>query len=575
MDGMGRSLGGIAGVLGLGLLVVLAAPVLALVPAMVVDRGVEGPARVSAFPAALVVLDPLVWRRVRNSVAVALAVTVGSLGLGTGLGMLLGRRRFWGRRSLSWVALAPMAVSPIWLAPGVVDWIGGDSSWSWLAARSWLGQPGDDWARWLALVWVGLVGGSPLVILATLDGLRRVDPAWADAARVVGAGRRRVWLDVTWPTLRPELGQVGAAIFTWVLVEPAGPTILGLRRTLVVELADAAFRFDEPNRAATLAALVVAIAVVGRSLLRRWGGPCSGPTTPVASSRNEPRAGLRLGGIAVGLLVLWAVFALGPAVTCGRRLVAAAMGEHPPTWATARLILDATITPEATRWALNSTTTALLAVGFDLLLLVLLRKGATRGTSFSGRWIAAIPPLALAVGALAVPSLLAVWADTTGWLNLAGGLRAVRTELSPGRSPGFLLILVLAATRLPALARGTAHDDQPAPPAPTDAALLVGASAREASRVGGSRHGSLGIRPGFVAWTWASTDLGSAWILTTLDERRTLAPAALDLIGGGTGPFDSRLLGLFVVMTLIRLAGLALVVGSTRSRRGPGWTSLV
>ncbi len=179
------------------------------------------------------------------------------------------------------------------------------------------------------------------------------------------------------------------------------------------------------------------------------------------------------------------------------------------------------------------------------------------------------------MGALAVPSLLAISADTTGWPNLAGWLRAVRLELSPGRSPGVLLILVLAATRLPALARVTAHDDQPAPPAPTDAALLVGASAREASRLGGGSHRLLGFRPGFVAWTWASTDLGSAWILTTLDERRTLAPAALDLIGSGAGPFDARLLGLFAVLTLIRLAGLALVVGSSRSRHRLGWTSLV
>ncbi len=71
---------------------------------MVVDRGGDGAPRLSAFPAALVVLDPLVWRCVRNSVAVASAVTVGSLVVGTGLGMLLGRRRFWGRWLLGGLA---------------------------------------------------------------------------------------------------------------------------------------------------------------------------------------------------------------------------------------------------------------------------------------------------------------------------------------------------------------------------------------------------------------------------------------------------------------------------------------
>ena len=165
-----------------------------------------------------------------------------------------------------WAGGPPLAISPIWV---VREWSAGLAASragpGWRRGRSSASR-GDDWARWGALVWSGLAGATPLVILATRAGLDRVDPTWADAARVVGAGRWRVWLDVTWPTLRPELGRVGGMIFTLALVEPAGPTILGLRRTLAIELTDAALRFPEPNRAAALAAIACLVAVLGRGL---------------------------------------------------------------------------------------------------------------------------------------------------------------------------------------------------------------------------------------------------------------------------------------------------------------------
>ena len=116
---MGRGLGGLARGLAGGLVLVLLAPLVALGPAMILDRGPDGVARASAFPAALVVLDPLVWRGVRNSVAVAVMVTTGSLALGLALGTIAGRRRFWGRWVLGRLAILPLAIGPIWLTPGV------------------------------------------------------------------------------------------------------------------------------------------------------------------------------------------------------------------------------------------------------------------------------------------------------------------------------------------------------------------------------------------------------------------------------------------------------------------------
>ena len=550
--------------LGGGLLVVLLAPLLALGPALVLDRGGDGVPRLSAFPAALVVLDPLVWRCVRNSAAIAGVVTVGSLGIGTGLGMILGRRRFWGRWLLRRLAFLPLAFGPIWMTPGVVAWVGGEAGWEWLGARTFLGQPGDEWARWLALAWVEIAVGTPLAILAILAGLARVDPAWADAARVVGAGRWLVWRDVTWPTLRPGLARAGATIFALAVVEPAGPTILGLRRTLAVELADAAFRFPEPNRAATLAVIAIGLALGARNLLLRWGGPSYAIDHAGADLPPEPRAGYRLGGLATLTSLGWTVLAAGPALAFGRRLGRAALEGQPATWPVLRSILEGWNTVEMATWAGNSATAATLAVGVGLICL----RGMAGGARRSADWFAVLPPLPLAIGALALPWLAATGADVAGWPILAAFLRGLRTELSPGRSPGFLLIIALAATVLPWLARGPAGRDSTSTRGPVDAALLAGATTRAARRLALGQDRAVGWRPMIVAWTWAATDLAVAWTLTALDERRTLAPAALGLVAIDAGRPDPHLLGLFALMTAIRLVGLVALAGGERTG---GW----
>ena len=561
---MGRGFGVLSRVFGLGLVVILIAPVVALGPAMVVDRGWNGAPRVSAFPPALVVLDPLVWRCVRNSAAVALAVTVGSLGVGVGLGLILGRRRFWGRGLLGGLAVLPLAVGPIWLTPGILSWMGGESRWAWLAARSFLGQPGDEWARWLTLVWVGVAGGAPWVILETRQGLARVDAAWADAARVVGAGRVRVWLDVTWPTIRPGLSRVAGSIFTWTLIEPAGPILLGLRRTLAVETADAAIRLNEPNRAATLALIAVVSSVLARSGFRRWGGTDLRPVGDRPSPPVQPRAQARLGAFATLGLIAWATFALGPAATFARRLATATLGDRAFDQATTRAILADWLTPEIIGWAVNSTLTATLAVGLGLVVRAALGRG--RLARLLGGFVV-IPPPAIAVGALAIPSLLAAWAAGSGRPGLVAGLELLRVELSPGRSPGFLLILVLAALHMDWLGGSDRKVDPAGTRDRVDAALLAGASTRSAGRLSRSRVGGRLIQKIILAWTWAGTDLAAAWVLTTLSERRTLAPAALAMIGSGQDPLDPRLSALFVVTVLIRLVGVAALVGLTREKR--------
>lgn len=100
----------------LGLVVL--APVLALLPAAVLDSGPapEYRTRFSLFPLALASLDPLLWTCLWNSVAVALVVAVVSLVIGVVLGGMIARSRFLGRPLLEALITAPAVIPPAFFA---------------------------------------------------------------------------------------------------------------------------------------------------------------------------------------------------------------------------------------------------------------------------------------------------------------------------------------------------------------------------------------------------------------------------------------------------------------------------
>ncbi len=552
--------------MGACLLVALLLPALAILPSAVVDRGPDGRARVSPFPIAIAAFDPFVWTCARNSAAVASAVAAGSLAIGVGLALLVHRRRFWGRTVLWALAILPLAGGPLLIAPGVETILGGDRGREWLAARSILGISADGLVRWAALVWVGLASGVPLVALATGSALRRVDPAWVDAARGVGAARGRVWREIVWPILRPTSARAASMVFTLALVEPAGPLILGLRRTLAVQMLGAATRDDQPTRAATLALLSIAIAAAGRILIGWWGGrSCARDVVPDA--QGPAFLGFRRASAASLTLLTWILFALGPFLAFLLGTLGSGRSAISGSWTD--LVRGWLVDPDLGAWALNSSLCAGLAIGFDLAILGSLRRGRSGAilgaVRLAGRLFEAVPPLALGTGALALPWLLAVLADSLG--GPAGTwLRAVARELSPARSPGILLILGLAAIRLPMLARSAEVSGREIRPARVDAARIVGASDRRARKAVDGRW--LGIVPGgsaILALALASTNLAPALLLTPSSGRRTLAPALLRMSLDG-GPVDPRAACLVLAILALNAVGLAL---ASRAREGP------
>jgi ABC-type Fe3+ transport system permease subunit len=223
---MGRAAGAVLWALAL-------APLLALGPAAVFDRGAGGTVRPTLFPIALAALDPFVWDCIRNSLVLAATVTLASGVAGVATARMV-QWRFLGRRPLAALACVGLAVPPAFGAIGLRS-AAGSAGWAPILTgdASATSAPGTflamigPWFGFAAWFWVALAFGAPVVALATASALDRVSPSCEDAARLAGAGRRRAWWQLVWPAVRPDVARALGLVFSLTLLEPGAPMVLG------------------------------------------------------------------------------------------------------------------------------------------------------------------------------------------------------------------------------------------------------------------------------------------------------------------------------------------------------------
>ena len=206
------------------------------------------------------------------------------------------------------MAIAGVVVPPAFGAVGLRFLFGPPDAWAGAIRPAWLGP----WLVWGAWFSVALTATAPLVAFATASALSRVDPAWENAARLAGASRARIWRQLVWPVVRPEvLARALAAVFTLSLLEPGAPLVLGLRRTLGYQVAESALDpgVGRLSRAVLLALGATILAAVARVLIAWWGGSET-PLPPRAESppARSARASWRLASVFI-LIMVFAVVA--------------------------------------------------------------------------------------------------------------------------------------------------------------------------------------------------------------------------------------------------------------------------
>jgi iron(III) transport system permease protein len=159
----------------------------------------------------------------RNTVVLAVAVTLAAVPIGVVMALVLRRPDLPGRAFWRLAVLAPVIVP---------DFVLG-YSWTQAYARagftdstfglSWPGLLGP-WGVWVVLV----VNAAPLVYLVVAVGLAaRAEPDGERAARASGAGPLTVLRTVTLPLLRPAVAASGVLVFVLTLGTFAIPQVLG------------------------------------------------------------------------------------------------------------------------------------------------------------------------------------------------------------------------------------------------------------------------------------------------------------------------------------------------------------
>ncbi|MGD9507684.1 MAG: carbohydrate ABC transporter permease [Geminicoccaceae bacterium] len=207
------------------------------------------------------------------------------VGLGIALAVILNRSRF--EKTLVTIFLMPMMMAPI--VAGLVWYYLYNSTFGWyhwlmqsvglLGAKSILGDPST---AMLGIVIVDVWQWTPLIILITLAGLKRVPRDQLEANMVDGAGEVRNFFSITLPNLYPFL--LIAILLRFMdnfrfidailVLTGGGPA--DATKILPTYLFDVSFQFFKLGRGAAIAlTLLVVTIILGMLLVRVFDNPAS------------------------------------------------------------------------------------------------------------------------------------------------------------------------------------------------------------------------------------------------------------------------------------------------------------
>ena len=176
------------------------------------------------------VATDLFWRPLLNTLTVAFGAIALSLVIGTILAWLISRTDMFGRRWFATALIVPYML-PAWTF--ALAWttlfknrtVGGQPGWF-----EAIGLTPPDWLAYgrVPIIIILALHYTPFVILLFGSALRRFDSQLEDSARILGARRYQVAIQIIMPLMRPALMSSMVLIFAKCLGEFGVPYVLGL-----------------------------------------------------------------------------------------------------------------------------------------------------------------------------------------------------------------------------------------------------------------------------------------------------------------------------------------------------------
>ena len=253
--------------------------------------------------------DPIRLQEMANGVMLACTATLLSLVLSLPLAMLRARCSFRGAGVLSLLVLVPMILPPfvgavsmrhLFSQFGVVNLT--------LAKLGLLDFSRSHPPDWLGSGFFGVallqsLHLFPILYLNASAALANVDPAYAQAARNLGAGPWRTFFRITLPLMRPGLFAGGTIVFIWSLTDVGTPLIVGYENLIPITIFKELARGDIAPRTYSL----VFVLLSGTVTLYVLGKFLFGAGAEADSSKASVAAEIKPLGV-LGTLGAWLLF---------------------------------------------------------------------------------------------------------------------------------------------------------------------------------------------------------------------------------------------------------------------------
>lgn len=245
-------------------------------------------------------LDPYILRVLSFTLLQAGLSTVLSIAIGLPLARALARRQaFPGRGLILRLLNLPLALPAIVVIIGIIEVYG---------AKGWFGGIVDIYGL-PGILLAHVFFNAPLAARLILSDIERIPPENWKLGAQLGLGPWALWRIVEWPAIRG--GLAGAALLIFLLCAASFAIVLtlggGPRATTLEVAIYQSLRADfDPQRAAMLALVQLALCTVLALLAQRWGGFAGGqPLLRLAIRRHDGESTLsRLMDASVILLAL-------------------------------------------------------------------------------------------------------------------------------------------------------------------------------------------------------------------------------------------------------------------------------
>lgn len=438
-----------------------------------IGQGFRHDGRFSLYWFGRVVTNRVLTHQLWNSVVLACATTAACLVLAIPLALLRGRCRFAGQGVVGMLVLVPMILPPFVGALSMRRLLSQFGAMNLLLDKIGL----LDFSRSLPPDWLG--GGFagvvilqalhlfPILYLNASAALANVDPAYAQAARNLGAGPVRTFFRITLPLIRPGLFAGGTLVFIWAFTDVGTPLILGYEHLTAVTIFKEIARGDVGGRTYSLVFVMlsgsVTLYVLGKFLFGRSLTAESSKATVAADLRRLGPLGTAGAHLLFGTVIFLAILPhLGVLLMAlSGRWVNSVL----PTQYTFEHLTYVVTRPNTYNSILNSLKYAGTSTAVDLVLGCLAAWLIVR-TKVAGRTLLD----ALTMLPLAVPGLI-----------LAAGYVAITAKgpleaIGPRNNPFVILVIAYAVRRLPFVVRGVGAGLEQVPVAMEEAARNLGSS---------------------------------------------------------------------------------------------------